>query len=421
MPADPKRLISLFFAVLALGLLAATLAWHIPMMLWDHLDLVPLYKTWLDGSLHSIDLVRVHGGHLHSAAYAVLLITTGLSGGQPWLDCVVSWFLLVGYAALISVQALRIGDNRSHSLAIGIVVLLALYPGHLSNLQWGWQVAVFLCLLGIVGTVSLLTRDKMSPAQLACAIACSILACLSFAIGVAILPVAALLLGVRNDISLKLRIIGIAAIAAFALCYVFLLAPVTDGHASLPIGTTIHYILNFLGSGIVRFATDLAPWVAAAAIVSGAIMAIGVRHDRHSRCWLAYMLVVLLSSFVVAYGRVDAYGADQAFVTRYVSFSSLFWIGWAGLAARYANHLPRRAGLVQGALVVVALCASFNALHLMKKAAEVAHRARETAAEIRRTYPLVAPATLSSIYFDQPDIAKERLDLLKAWGFAPFD
>lgn len=133
------------------------------------------------------------------------------------------------------------------------------------------------------------------------------------------------------------------------------------------------------------------------------------------------MAVIVLSSFLVAYGRVSAYGADQAFATRYVSFSSLFWIGWVGLATRYVDHLPRCAGFVHGALVVIASCAAFNAMHLMKKAADVAHRARETAAEIRRTYPAIAPATLSNIYFDRPDIASERLDLLKTWGFAPFD
>lgn len=256
MPANSKRLVSLSFTVLALSLLATTLAWHIPMMLWDHLDLVPLYKTWIEGSLQWMDLVRIHGGHLHSAAYAVLLITTWLSGGHPWLDCLVSWLLLMGYAALICIRALRIGDGRRHSLAIVTLVLLALYPGHLSNLQWGRQVAVFLCLLGIAGTVSLLARDKLSAVPIACAVACSILACLSFAIGVAILPVAAWLLAARDDAPLKARVIGIAAIVVFSVCYFFMLAPVEDARAPLQIGMGIHYILNFLGAGVVRFATD---------------------------------------------------------------------------------------------------------------------------------------------------------------------
>lgn len=30
------------FVGMAVALLAATMAWHVPMMLWDHLDLLPL-------------------------------------------------------------------------------------------------------------------------------------------------------------------------------------------------------------------------------------------------------------------------------------------------------------------------------------------------------------------------------------------
>ena len=67
---------------LALGLLlAATLQWHLPLMLWDHIDLVPIYDAWRRGDLAASQFWRIHdGSHFHSAAYAVLLATTWLSG-----------------------------------------------------------------------------------------------------------------------------------------------------------------------------------------------------------------------------------------------------------------------------------------------------------------------------------------------------
>ena len=37
------------FALLAVGLLALSQLWHVPMMLWDHLDLVPIYTDVLAG------------------------------------------------------------------------------------------------------------------------------------------------------------------------------------------------------------------------------------------------------------------------------------------------------------------------------------------------------------------------------------
>src|SRR3982750_1724891 len=86
------------FIFLSAYLLVLTMVWHVPMMLWDHLDLAPIYKAWNEGDLARSGFWNIHGGHLHTAAYAVLLVTTRLSGGEPWLDCLTSWVLLLGYA-----------------------------------------------------------------------------------------------------------------------------------------------------------------------------------------------------------------------------------------------------------------------------------------------------------------------------------
>ena len=72
-------------------------------------------------------------------------------------------------------------------------------------------------------------------------------------------------------------------------------------------------------------------------------------------------------------------------------------------------------------LSVIAALAVFNGVHLMKKASQVSEHAHELAQEIRQTYPNVRPAILGEIYFDQPDLALQRLSMLRTWGFAPFD
>ncbi len=149
----------LFAMGLAAFLLCATLAWHFPLMLWDHLDLVPIYTGWRSGELMHTGFLHIHGGHLHTAAYVLLLATTWLSDGQTWLDCFVSWLLLIVYAGILLTLAGKTLPlkERSERVAVALIVLLALYPGHLANLQWGWQVAVFL-LPGRVGR-----RDSICP------------------------------------------------------------------------------------------------------------------------------------------------------------------------------------------------------------------------------------------------------------------
>jgi len=149
-----------------------------------------------------------------------------------------------------------------------------------------------------------------------------------------------------------------------------------------------------------------------------------MRGDRRSLPWVGFFLVILLGALLAAFARVGSFGADQAFVTRYVSFSSLFWIGWVGLMAQACAtvNASRRIDCAGRVLFgVVVLLFVVNSVHLMRKAALVAGRARLVAATIRNTYPDVPRSVLGEIYFDQPDVARERIELLHRWRFPPFD
>ena len=102
-----------FITLAAVALVAATLALHIGLPLWDHIDLVPMYRAWLAHDLPGSGFWRVHdGSHLHTSAYAVLLLTTWLSNGRPWLDCLVSALLMVATALLLLRLARRACSGR---------------------------------------------------------------------------------------------------------------------------------------------------------------------------------------------------------------------------------------------------------------------------------------------------------------------
>jgi hypothetical protein len=419
--ARTPSLASAAFAALAFALLAMTLRWHVPMMLWDHLDLVPMLQAARDGTLGQSIFWNIHGGHLHSAAYAVLLATTFLSDGQPWLDCVASWALLVAYAAIV------LGPVRRAALPAGAplrwhaaLLLFALYPGHLANLQWGWQVAVFLCLLGAVLVVANLCAVTLDSWRNALALAGAILAWLSFATGIGLVPLALLLLAARRDLSWRRRIALSVPWALLALAVAWSemgRARSPDGFASA--SQLSLYVLDYIGAGVARFATDVAPWLALAAIGTGVHAFVRVRRERAALYWAGFAGFALLAAVLTALGRAMPFGAEHAFVTRYVSFSSVFWLGWFGLMA-----LAHRAGAVrrwQSVLVaLVAVFALANALHMIGKAAKVGATSRATAAHIRQAWPNVDDATLRAIYFEEPDIARERLQRLHDWSYAPF-
>ena len=125
---------------------------------------------------------------------------------------------------------------------------------------------------------------------------------------------------------------------------------------------------------------------------------------------------------LTALGREADYGVEHAFATRYVSFSSLFWLGWVGLMALL---MPRVQGtalhLLRWGLLLVAALALFNALHLAKQAHDLAQRSQAIAAAVRVGGDALDEQLLRDIYFDQPQIARQRLALLRQWGFAPFE
>jgi hypothetical protein len=406
------------FVVLAGALLLLTMLWHVPMMLWDHLDLVPIYAAWRGGHLDLSALLAIHGGHLHALAYAVLLGTTSLSHGRPWLDCLASWMLLIVYAGIVLSFARETFGRRERGLAV-LVVFLALYPGHLANLQWGWQVAVFLCLAGIAAAIRAMTREQLSWTHIAASIAAAAIALLSFATAGAMIPTALALIALRRDLSARQRIaFSLPWLALGALFALRLGAAASSGGAGSP-GEVLHYALNFLGAGIARFVAALAPWLAAAGLLSALWAWPAVRERRESLPWLGLCLFAAFASVLVAIGRAAPFGNAHAFVTRYVSFSSLFWIGWSGLVGlRLAQDGTR---IARAGIVLVSTLAVANALHMIKKARDVGIRTRAIAETIRRSYPAVDRSLLGEIYFDRPDVAMSRLDALHDLGFAPFD
>jgi hypothetical protein len=423
-PSFPPRWPLVALTLLAVGLLAATLAWHIPMMLWDHLDLVPMLLALRAGDGLDASFWALHGGHIHSAAYAVLLLTTTVSGGQPWLDGVVSWLLLVGFALLIAAFA-RAGSTSEGMAAAGVSrwwplpVALALHPGHLANLQWGWQVAVFLCLLGVALAMVALTRARLDARHNLAALLATALALASFATAIALIPAALLVVLLRTDLTPRRRLLlvlpWLALGAATALYY---RAQALHGPAAeLDVGMAALYALNFIGGGISRFATTTAPWLAAMAIVIAVALLPSIRGERRALPWIGLMAFTGASAVAVALGRAAVFGPEHAFATRYVSFSLLFWIGWVGLLL-VARPWSRRWRTL--ALSTVLLFALANALQMSGKAARVGSDTRAIAAQIRDRHPAVDETLLREIYFDDPATARQRLDGLRGLGLAPF-
>lgn len=413
-----------FITLAAVALVAATLALHIGLPLWDHIDLVPMYRAWQAHDLSSSGFWRVHdGSHLHTSAYAVLLVTTWLSHGRPWLDCLVSALLMVVSASLLlrlARQVLPQGIGRGGWFVVG---LLAFNPGHLVNLQWGWQVAVFISLLGIVAPVCLLGVPA-APGwkERAAALLAAGLGVMSFGTTLAVFPVAVALLLSRQEWRWPRRI---AAALPWLLLLAGALVWMRWDHAGEAVArpgvlALLAYAGNYLGGGLLRFATPLAlPWLGIAVVV--AICAARVVPRQLLLPCLALMVCAAGAALLTALGRAAPFGAEHGFMTRYVSYSLLFWFGWfvLVLGALHARSSWRRRLLPL--LWLASVFAVCNALHMGNKAVKVSRNADSFARQIRAQYPHYDRALLERAYDGRADIAAERLEEWRHLGFAPFD
>lgn len=411
--------------VLFAGLLCVgTLAWHLPMMLWDHIDLVPMYEAWQAGNLASSEFWRIHdGSHLHVAAYAILLLSTWASDGQPWLDCMISLGLLVVQAwMLMRIAGDGIG-GRVAGLWFVVLLAIALNSGHLVNLQWGWQVAVFISTLGAVAAIGLLTRPALTMAMNLLAVALASLGVLGFSTTLAMFPVALGLIALRPGHAVADRLLLVAPWFVACACLLWWLSSGRGDGATVvaDAGTLLLYVLNYLGAGVSRLATGMAPVWAVIALGSATWTAVRRWHPRLLP-WCALMLFGIGCALLTALGRAAEYGADHAFVTRYVSFSSLFWFGWVGLMLAGWRDAPRAwRRCVRPLLVLLAVFLLANGIHMTKQARELHARAEAFATHVRTHYPALDAGVMEAAWGGRADVAHERLGRLHARGFAPFD
>lgn len=421
-PWPPKLMI--IFLVASATMLAATLLLHVPLMLWDHIDLVPMYEAWRQGDLKISEFWRIHdGSHFHSAAYAVLLLTTWLSGGRPWLDCVVSWVVFAAMAwALIALARMGWRDQHPGRFWWGALLLLVFHPGHLANLQWGWQVAVFISLFGAVMPIYLASRARVTHPGNFTGVLMASMGVLGFTTTLAVFPVVVALLVARTDEPVARRAsLVMPWVVAAAVLACWLTMARNAAFAAPGLDVLLLYVLNYLGSGVLRLASSLAPWWAAMALAVALPTAWKTRRDVRARPWLALMAFAVGCALLTAIGRAGPFGAEHAFVIRYVSFAILFWIGWLGLMVlAWQGSGKTWSHAIRPLLVLTAVFALANGIHMTKKAVVVRERAVSFAALIRQQYPNVDAAVMSQAYEGRAAVAQPRLGQLRERRFAPF-
>ena len=397
------------------AVLAVCLVFHYRAPFHDHWDLIPLYEALRSGELAFSDLFALHGNHWHASAYMVLLglsLFTGMAHGVESVASVA--FAGLGFIALVRILSRSIallGSANAVPWVMGMSAFFLFSLDQSANWLWGWQVAVFINIACALWMIERLSFGSITIGNTLLAAALCAVAIYAFGTGWTLIPIGLILLVFRGALvsgSGRAALLIWAGLTALLLWHFALSLNDTAAAYStsalpnlMDVGTWIglvHYALNFVASPIVRFARDssLIAILIGAGVLVWSIWTL--RAADKQRVWqvaapfLAMAAFSFGSGLLTAIGRWEGFGVQHAFVSRYISFGTPFWVAvfvLAFFAIAKTNHRShKRAFAVLGLLFVLKLG---NIPSVVQKSVRISNEISAVTKQLAIAYPNVSP------------------------------
>lgn len=423
--------------------LVFSLVWYYRAPFHDHWDIVPYFDRMQDGSLGFSDLFALHGNHWHASGYIVQLGLGQLTNMGHWAESLASVMIAgMGFIALVrildrSVTLLNVG--RAAVWAFGLSAFFLFSLDQAANWLWGWQIAVFINVAGALWAIERLSDDTPSLLSTSFAIVAAACSVYAFGTGWALIPIGYGLLLVNGAWRSRQGIGSLVLWTVFTalLAWHFSLA-LTDSSAAYAVDSTpdltdpkaliglIHYAMNFVASPVVRFARDssVPAFLIGASIIIWAVWALRSTNKKYLWKGVAPFLALAAYSMgaglLTALGRWEVYGVKQAFVSRYITFGTFFWIAVFALAvfALAKSHHPSRR-VVFGFLGLLFVLKLGNIPSVVQKTVGLSNDIKATALVLAAEYPDVTPEQYSVLHHPLQDI-ESRLGTLKSHDVSLF-
>ena len=388
----------------------------------DHWDIVPFYASLQSGELRLEDLFALHGNHWHASAYAVMLVVSPFTDMAHGVEAFLSvLFAGLGFLALVrmlSVNMRRLDVSSASAWAFGICGFFYFSLDQAANWLWGWQVAVFINLAAALWALERLTIGAPTLRNTVLAAIAAAIAVYAFGTGWVLIPIGYALLVLFGGLKTPQ---GWGALAIWTVLTALLLwhfsLALNDSAAAysantlpdmLALETWIglgHYTINFIASPVVRFARDSS--VIAALIGFGlmfwAIWTLreGERQKllRGIAPFMAMAAYAIGSGLLTAIGRWEMFGVKQAFVSRYISFGTFFWIAVFVLVIfAIAKARPRRHRTVLALIGLLFVLKLGNIPSVVQKSVDISHQIEASVDALRQTYPNTSPDAYSVLH-----------------------
>lgn len=402
-------------ALCVLVLTIYVLLFHFRAPYFDHWYLISLYDAYEADQLAWRDLFALHGNHWHASGYAVQLGLSEVTDMAHWAESlasiVIATFGFVALMRMLQYSMDLLSVSYAAAWAFGISAFLFFSLDQSANWLFGWQVAVFINIAGALWTIERLSVPPITIINTLFAAVASALAIYGFGTGWALIPIGFALLLLRGALTSTVGCICLLIWSTLTglLLFHFYLA-LTGGAASygvesLPDFTRFEswkglfeYTAHFLASPIVRFARDsavLTTLFGTGVLIWALLKLYAVDRRAAWRATLPFLAMAAYafgSGFLTALGRWEAFGIHQAFVSRYITFGTFFWIAIFAITilaiAKTSHRTHKRTFSVLGLLFVLKIA---NQPSVIFKHIELSGEIAQSARELAAAYPDITP------------------------------
>lgn len=335
--------------LLGLVTLTFSLRFHYQAPYHDHWDIVPLFARLQDGLMSFGDLFELHGNHWHASGYLVLLGLGEVTAMGHWAETLASVifaaFAFLALARMLERSIALLAVPQAAIWAFGFSAFFLFSMDQAANWLWGWQLAVFINIAGVMLAIERFTVGGPTLVNTVLAAIASTAAIYAFGTGWVLIPIGYVLLlsygAMRSRQGVGSLIIWtlFASLMGWHFSLASTSASAMYAASSLPnfaapetLAGLTHYAVNFVASPIVRFARDISIPVT---LIGVGILAWSTwtltRVDKANGVrgiapFLSLAAFAAGSGLLTAIGRYEAFGVKQAFVSRYISFGTPFWI-----------------------------------------------------------------------------------------------
>lgn len=393
---------------------------------WDQWDFVPYIEQMFQHNLSISDLFSQHNEHRLFFPRIIMLVLAYISNYNNLYEMYFSWILaLLTLAAIFLMYKSSFGSSAKALTAFVPISFLIFNLGQYENILWGFQIQVYLGVMGFVLCIYLLNISKKLDKYFALAACSSILATFSFANGLAAWPAGLffiLISGKGKRSASAWCLIGLSAAALYFLNWT---KPTGNAKIQLIMENpfkNLLFLVSSIGSPLGLTVIDSVFFGIILIIILIVELFLLKKYGliNANAKWLALIAYSFISSLAMTLFR-GGLGVSQSLASRYITITTLAVIGIYILTLVISNMEPEKKinRLLKGAVLLILIIGLIigNINGLMAGLSLGVSKMDQ--AQYLTTYKSQSDGNLSKLY-PNPEVVRERAPILEKYRLNVF-